>query len=55
MKILKFYISAFGKTLGGECQPSDVIRPSFGKMYQKSEESIDNMNDGFEVKMQYKV
>ncbi|XP_053401543.1 E3 ubiquitin-protein ligase DCST1-like isoform X2 [Mercenaria mercenaria] len=48
-------VEPLGKALGGECKPSDVIRPSFGKMYKKSEESVENMDEGFKVKMQYKV
>ncbi|XP_060569051.1 E3 ubiquitin-protein ligase DCST1-like [Ruditapes philippinarum] len=48
-------VEPLGRALGGECKPSEIIRPSFGKMYQKSEESVQDMDQGFEVKMQYKV
>ncbi|KAL4235199.1 DC-STAMP domain-containing protein [Mactra antiquata] len=48
-------VDTIGRGLGGECEPNHVIRPSFGKMYKKSEDSVDNMEKGFDIKLQYKV
>ena len=38
-----------------ECDSKDMVNENFGEMYKTSEESINSMEGGFDVSMQYKV
>ena len=38
-----------------ECDSTDMVNENFGEMYKTSEESINSMEGGFDVNMQYKV
>ena len=38
-----------------ECDSSDMVNENFGDMYKTSEQSIDAMEGGFDVNLQYKV
>ena len=38
-----------------QCDAKDLVNDDFGKMYKTSEDSINSMDEGFDVNMQYKV
>ena len=47
--------TAIPGALGMSCDAMDVVEPGFGETYTSSEDTVEDMDNSFNVNMQYKV